>query len=275
MKKKELSICLIKEWNEQGTMRAPSSSKPYQVLELRPVWGGITENDRLVHFLSYCHGNNSCDQSALARADSGRRSPPGCFCELMLETVPAKRQRLASETTRYTSRRTKRGGNTGKQDAFFAVSALWIEGNLSGLPLCDTKTLPMSTPSLAFCLSSHLFILPPIPSSSPQTPPPPTTPPPPCCHSPVLSWMLLCKPSLVERFFCPMLVMHMCKKPLPLPFFLAKRYSNRSVWFSSLEPPRSLRSWSEDSFHPSRESIENISVFASSFLDIANKKRVM
>lgn len=37
--------------------------------------------------------------------------PTGCFCELMLETVPAKRQRLASETTRYASRRTKRGGN--------------------------------------------------------------------------------------------------------------------------------------------------------------------
>lgn len=87
-KKKELSICLIKEWNEQGTMRAPSSSKPYQVLELRPVWGGITENDRLVHFLSYCHGNNSCDQSALARADSGRRSPPGMLLRVNVGNRP-------------------------------------------------------------------------------------------------------------------------------------------------------------------------------------------
>lgn len=53
-------------------MSPPSPSKPYQVLELLPVWEGTTEDDRLVHFLSYCHGNNSCDQSALARADSGR-----------------------------------------------------------------------------------------------------------------------------------------------------------------------------------------------------------
>lgn len=37
-------------------------------------------------------------------------------------------------------------------EAFFAVSALWIEGNPSGLPLCDTKNLAHVDPSLAFCL---------------------------------------------------------------------------------------------------------------------------
>lgn len=62
------------------------------------------------------------------------------------------------------------------QAAFFAVSALWIEGNLSGLPLCDTKTLPTSIPLQlsvsppSSISSSLLFILPLVPSCSPRPP---------------------------------------------------------------------------------------------------------
>lgn len=68
--KEKKSVCLIRvKWAKNN--EPPTPSKPYQVLELLPVWEETTEDDRLAHFLSYCHGN-SCDQSALARADSGR-----------------------------------------------------------------------------------------------------------------------------------------------------------------------------------------------------------
>lgn len=142
-------------------MSPPSPSKPYQVLELLPVWEGTTEDDRLVHFLSYCHGNNSCDQSALARADSGRPGGEG-FRELMLAGLTPKRSQrnyprwvaktgLWAQPLYFTTttkgkkkeekkKNTKKNKQTKQQEAFFAVSALWIEGNLSGLPLCDTET---------------------------------------------------------------------------------------------------------------------------------------
>lgn len=144
-----------KEW-------APSSSKPYLVHELLPVWGGITEDDRLVHFLSHCHGNNSCNQSA----PSGRRSLLGML--LRVNVVAGLTPRRNPPLKRCAWARTEEE----TRDTFFAVSALWIEGNRSS---------PVLTPHL-FCpsLSSPLlpFILPP----SPSTP-----------HRPVLLWMLLCK----------------------------------------------------------------------------------
>lgn len=199
---------------------SPSSSKPYKVLEPLPVWGGITEDDSLVRILSHCHGNNSCDQSALVRVDSGPPISPGILLQVNVGWTDAEERNCVVPPPPFETTTTGLWNNfttnkeTRRRDTFFAVSALWIEGNLSGLPLCDTKTLPMSSSPpphlLAFCLFSHLFLLPPSLPSHPPNPPP-------CCHRPVLSWMLLCKPLLVERFFCPMLVMHTCKKLLTPP----------------------------------------------------------
>lgn len=169
-----MSVCLIRVKCAKKS-ETPSPSKPYQVLELLPVWEGITEDD--VHFLFYCHGNNSCDQSALARAGSGRRSlsppplPPGCFCELTLAGLtPKKYQRncprwtaktgLWNITVLYFNTTTDK---TRRKQAFFAVSALWMEGNLSGLPLCDTKNSPTSIPlSLSVSPSSSISSSPPV-----------------------------------------------------------------------------------------------------------------
>lgn len=162
---------------------SPSSSKPYQVLELLPVWEGITEDDRLAHFLSYCHGNNSCDQSALAPA--GRQRPPiplGCFSKLMLagltpnknlkETVPGKQQRLASET-RHVLHHSEKQKEEETQDAFFAVSASWIERSPSGLPLCDKNLARVDPPSRS--LSLYLLLPPVLPVlQSPDHPPAPS-----------------------------------------------------------------------------------------------------
>lgn len=174
-----------KEW-------APSSSKPYLVHELLPVWGGITEDDRLVHVLSHCHGNNSCNQSA----PSGRRSLPGML--LRVNVVAGLTPRRNPPLKRCAWARTEEE----TRDAFFAVSALWIEGNRSS-PVLTPPT--SSVPPWAHPCSL---------SSSRPPPPRPTD----LCFCECYS----VKPSLVERFFCPMLVMHMCKKPRPLTLIPAE-----------------------------------------------------
>ena len=114
---------------------------------------------------------------------------------------------------------------------------------------------------LSLCLPLRALSHPPSCSSSPPLPsttpaPYPLAMPPQTC---AFRERYSVKPLLVERFFCPMLVMHMCKKPTSPLLFLSlskKRYSSNAVWFFSiLEPPRSPRSWSEDSLHPSRREL--------------------
>ncbi|MEQ2237974.1 hypothetical protein ILYODFUR_028644 [Ilyodon furcidens] len=117
-------------------------------------------------------------------------SPLGCICELMFAglTMAKKKEKKTSLPSSeedgpqrqncYTSRqcRTARA----EKKTFFAVSALWIEGNLSRLSLCNAKTLPMLTQASTVS-SSRLFC--PL-TSKPNTPnPPPSTYiPMPCCH---------------------------------------------------------------------------------------------
>lgn len=176
-----LKMSKKKEW-------APSSSKPYQVHELLPVWGGITEDDRLVHFLSHCHGNNSCNQSA----PSGRRSLPGMLLRVNVCCRTDGEEKTVPETMCFS---TDRGGNARRI-------------------LCCQCIVDRRKPLLA------------------RVDPPTSSVPPhwahPCSRSssrPTNLCFCECysvKPLLVERFFCLMLVMHMCKKPHPLTLIPAE-----------------------------------------------------
>lgn len=141
-----LKMSKSKEW-------APSSSKPYLVHELLPVWGGITEDDRLVHFLSHCHGNNSCNQSA----PSGCRSLPGML--LRVNVVAGLTLRRNPPLKRCAWARTEEE----TREAFFAVSALWIEGNRSSPVLTPPPLLSLLELTLA------PFHPPALPLHAPQT----------------------------------------------------------------------------------------------------------
>lgn len=220
-------------------MSPPSPSKPYQVLELLPVWEGTTEDDRLVHFLSYCHGNNSCDQSALARADSGRPGGEG-FRELMLAGLTPKRSQRncprwvaktglwdATVILHHNDKREKKRGekkkHKKKQTNKTTGSILCCQCIVDRRKSVRTATLwhrnlAHVDPLSRFVSPLELYLtLPPVHPpllSHPPAPPPSPQIPPPCRHRPVLfRERYSVKPSLVERFFCPMLVMHMCKKP--------------------------------------------------------------
>lgn len=163
-------------------MSPSPSSKPYQVHELLPVWGGITEDDGLVRILSHCHGNNSCNQSAR----SGCRSLAGML--LPVNVVAGLTARRTLPPKHCASART------------------------------EEKTRDMGRnrvdPSSAFSVPPWAPSLPPV---HPHLPTPPQT----CAFCECYS----VKPSSVERFFCPMLVIHVCKKPRPLTW-PPQRYFN-------------------------------------------------
>lgn len=172
--KKKKSLIRVKCAKNNET---PSPSKPYQVLELLPVlrrdnWRWQTRS--LPPLLP---------RQQQLRPISSRTSrqwppiPPGRFCELMLAGLtPKKSQRNRPPAEWLTDWPLKHNSYTSiqkeekTQEAFFAVSALWIEGNLSGLPLCDTKTSPTSTPLSSFLssLSHPPSCSPPLSLSSPR-----------------------------------------------------------------------------------------------------------
>lgn len=157
---------------------SPSSSKPYQVLEPLPVWGGITEDDSLVRILSHCHGNNSCDQSALVRVDSGPPISPGILLQVNVGWTDAEERNCPPRNDRdwplkqlHDEQRDEETGHilccqciVDRRKSVWTAS-LWHK-NLAHVELSS----PTPSRFLSLLPPVHTPSLPPIPSPNPPIP---------------------------------------------------------------------------------------------------------
>ena len=141
----------------------PSSSKPYQVLELLLV----SRRGQLRRWTS---------SSLLLLLPRQLKLRPIGFRTSRQWTPPCSHPHSLLQGGRFSELQPWCFGRDWESrkhvDAFFAVSALWIEGNLSGLPLCDTQRnlAPPPPPHAPSSFLSPLRALSHPPSCSPPPP---------------------------------------------------------------------------------------------------------